>query len=79
MNKFSQVGISFTLMLSLASCTQSGMKSESNDSFRFPAGVEADPPSLVYVSYDKNGVATKDQISASRWKGDDGGFSAGGA
>lgn len=63
-----------------SACTQNRKVDSSLE--RFPAQsfdtISKDQPLLVYVTYDKQGKAIREEITSGRWKGDKGAFSAGG-
>lgn len=64
--------------LSLAGCVAKD-PSANNIASRIPAAQEAaEEPKLVYITYDADGTLKRDDISAARWLGLQGGFSEGG-
>lgn len=66
------------LLLGLSACTQTEVKPMSTESVRAPSSLQDEVPRLMYVTYAKDGKATREEITAARWTGQNGGFSAGG-
>lgn len=67
------------LPLALAACSQKPTPQFESDGDRRPAAtLEQESSKLIYVTYKKNGEANVEEITPERWKGINGGFSAGG-
>lgn len=72
------LGSGLMLVAGFTACTQSDKTPMTTESVRAPAALQEDAPRLVYVTYGKDGKANREEITAARWLGQNGGFSAGG-
>ncbi|WP_413290109.1 hypothetical protein [Bdellovibrio sp. HCB337] len=67
-----------SLLLGAVACTQTEKTPMTTESLRAPSSLQEETPRLIYVTYGKDGKANREEITAARWLGQNGGFSAGG-
>lgn len=72
------LGSGLILAAGFTACTQTEKTPMTTESVRAPAAIQDDAARLVYVTYGKDGKANREEITAARWLGQNGGFSAGG-